>query len=143
MGKIKEQPIGMHMHQCPMSDGELVLGRMTCRVCNSANVSLFSLFSTNRPCGGVGRARECAAGAGHAPRGVFAARERKVTCPYHDDFEAVIGKTVKVDFVKLTASERDAKRAEEEEAKRAEEAAMEESRGAGGGASCAVRRAAA
>ena len=50
--------------------------------------------------------------------------ERSVTCPYHDDFEDVIGKTVKVDFVKLTESERAAKRAEEA-AKKAEEAAKE------------------
>ena len=32
---------------------------------------------------------------------------------YHDQFEDVIDKTVKVDFVKLTESQRDAKRAEE------------------------------
>ena len=48
-----------------------------------------------------------------------------MTCPYHDDFEVVIGKTVKVEFVKLTESERAAKRAEEA-AKKAEEAAKEE-----------------
>ena len=51
-----------------------------------------------------------------------------MTCPYHDDFEDVIGKTVKVDFVKLTESQRDAKRAEEA-AKKAEEAAKEEEQG--------------
>ena len=51
-----------------------------------------------------------------------------MTCPYHDDFEVVIGKTVKVKFVKLTESQRAAKRAEEA-AKKAEEAAKEEEEG--------------
>jgi len=36
-----------------------------------------------------------------------------VTCPYHKEFKAVIGKKDEVKFVKLTSMERAAKRAEE------------------------------
>ena len=48
-----------------------------------------------------------------------------MTCPYHDDFEDVIDKNDEIKFVKLTSTERAAKRAEEA-AKKAEEAAKEE-----------------
>ena len=36
-----------------------------------------------------------------------------MTCPYHDDFEDVIDKKDEIKFVKLTSTERAAKRAEE------------------------------
>ena len=50
---------------------------------------------------------------------------RSVTCLYHKEFKAVIGKEDEVKFVKLTPTERAAKRAEEA-AKKAKEAAKAE-----------------
>mmetsp|Transcript_15166 Transcript_15166/g.43510 ORF Transcript_15166/g.43510 Transcript_15166/m.43510 type:complete len:249 (-) Transcript_15166:207-953(-) len=50
---------------------------------------------------------------------------RSVSCLYHKEFKAVIGKEDEVKFVKLTPTERAAKRAEEA-AKKAKEAAKEE-----------------
>ena len=59
-----------------------------------------------------------------------------MTCLYHDDFGDVIGKKDEIKFVKLTSTERVAKRVEEA-AKKAEEAAKEEDGEEGGEPSAA------